>query len=80
MIPKIDSPITMKDMIPISLCNVLYKILAKMLANMLKKVLPKCISEEQSTFVEGRSILDNVLVAFEIIHHMKCKIKVLEGR
>lgn len=25
--------------------------------------------------MEGRSILDNVLVAFELIHHLKCKTK-----
>lgn len=33
----------------------------------------ECISHEQSTFVEGRSILDNVLMAFEVVHHTKCK-------
>ncbi|XP_058764318.1 uncharacterized protein LOC131637728 [Vicia villosa] len=36
-------------------------------------VLNKCVSEEQSAFVEGRSILDNALVAPEIIHSLKRK-------
>ena len=63
----------MTDLRPIALCNVLCKILAKVLANRLKDVLPGSISENQSAFVPGRSISDNVLVAFEIIHHMKRK-------
>lgn len=63
----------MKDLRPISLCNVVYKILAKTLANRLQKILPKCISGEQAGFVSGRSIVDNVLIASEIIHHLRCK-------
>lgn len=63
-----------KDLRPVSLCNILYKIISKVLSNSLKPLLQKCISQEQSTFVEGGSILDNVPVAIEIIfHHMKCK-------
>ncbi|XP_058726582.1 uncharacterized protein LOC131597939 [Vicia villosa] len=61
----------MSDLRPISLCNVVYKILSKLLANRLKKCLDKCIREEQSTFVEGRSILDNAMIAFEVIHALK---------
>lgn len=73
LIPKCDQPTSMKDLRPISLCNVVYKIGAKVLANRLKYVLSKCISEEQYAFIEGRSILDNALVATEVIHYMRCK-------
>ena len=65
----------MKDLRLIALCNVLYKILAKFLANRLKHILPKIIDEHQSAFVPSRSLTDNVLIAFEILHCMKRKTK-----
>ncbi|RVW88076.1 Transposon TX1 uncharacterized 149 kDa protein [Vitis vinifera] len=52
---------------PISLVGSLYKWLAKVLANRLKKVVGKVISKAQGAFVEGRQILDAVLIANEAI-------------
>ncbi|XP_057808834.1 uncharacterized protein LOC131023304 [Salvia miltiorrhiza] len=43
----------------------------------LKRVLPHLIDHAQSMFVEGRLIQDNILIAFEAIHSMKRKTRVL---
>lgn len=73
LIPKIKQPERMTDLRPISLCNVLFRILSKVIANGLKPCLNSLISDKQSAFVEGRLLTDNALIAFEINHYIKRK-------
>ncbi|GMI70382.1 hypothetical protein HRI_000707500 [Hibiscus trionum] len=51
LIPKIQDPTTMKQLRPISLCTVLYKIVAKTIVNRMKQAIPLCISPNQEAFV-----------------------------
>ncbi|CAL1384173.1 unnamed protein product [Linum trigynum] len=79
LIPKTKKPKTPAEFRPISLCKVLYKIFSKVLANKLKKVLKVAVVENQSAFVPGRYITDNVIVAFECFHAMKTITKGKKG-
>ena len=73
LVPKTNNPQRMTEFRPISLCNVVYKLVSKTLANHLKAILPYIISKNQSAFTTGRLITDNVLVAYEIMHFLKHK-------
>ncbi|XP_074270970.1 uncharacterized protein LOC141594882 [Silene latifolia] len=73
LIPKVSGPEHMSQFRPISLCNVAYKIVSKTIANRIKKVLPWLISENQSAFVPGRQITDNIVIFQEAIQTMRKK-------
>lgn len=79
LIPKGTAQTTMKDWRPIALYNVLYKLISKVPANRLQHVLSKCIYDNQFAFVPDRSILDNAMVAIELIHYMKTKVRMKAG-
>jgi len=70
LIPKVDKPEKVTDIIPISLCNVIYKVVSKVMSNRLRQVLPDIITPNQSAFVPGRLILDNILIAYELTHFL----------
>ena len=59
------------DFRPISLVTSLYKIIAKVLSDHLRRVLNETISLSQGAFVEGRQILDVVLIANEVVDEKK---------
>lgn len=73
LIPKINNPDSLKLFRPISLCTVVYKTITKLVANRLKAILPQIIGPAQTSFVPGRHIVENVIVAQEIIHSMRNK-------
>jgi hypothetical protein len=73
LIPKVDFPGCVTDFQPISLCNVIYKLISKVLANRLKVVLPKIISYYQSAFILERMINDNIIAAYETMHSMQTR-------
>lgn len=55
----------MKEFRPISLCNLLYKIVAKTLANQIKTTMPTVIEENHSAFIFEHHIGDNIMLGFE---------------
>lgn len=73
LIPKIENPLTINNYRSISLCNTTLKIITKDLANILKHFLHKIIHPLHGTFVEGRAIQDNILIAHEIFRSKKGK-------
>ncbi|XP_060170788.1 uncharacterized protein LOC132601740 [Lycium barbarum] len=68
MVPKVEFPQHFTDIRPISLCNVSSKIISKLLTARLSGLLPRIISPNQSGFVKGRAISENIILAQEIVN------------
>lgn len=73
LIPKIDSPISIKKFRPISLCNTIYKVVTKILVSRLKPHLQPLVSPNQNAFIPNRGTDTNMIVASEIIHSMRSR-------
>ena len=71
LIPKTEKPWKVYEFRPISLCNVIYKIIAKAIANRLKPILAEIIHPSQSAFIPNRLITDNVIIIYECLHKIR---------
>ena len=71
LIPKISNPTPVQHFRPISLCNVVYKIISKLLVAKLRPHLDKIISPAQSAFIPNRWIAENQVIVQEILHSFK---------
>ncbi|KAH6773161.1 hypothetical protein C2S51_011565 [Perilla frutescens var. frutescens] len=78
LIPKCDQPRKVKEYRPISLCNTAYKLVSKVVVSRLRRVLHEVVDENQSAFISGRQITDNISVGFECMHWLQNMI-VLSG-
>lgn len=67
LVPKKTDSLEMRDFRPIACCNVFYKVVSKILANRLNVLLPSIITENQTAFVKGRLLMENVLLASELV-------------
>lgn len=71
LIPKKEKdPLLLGNWRPLTMLNVDHKIFAKALASRMKKVLPTIIHPDQTGFMQGRDIKDNIHRAIEIIEHV----------
>ncbi|KAG7559344.1 ABC transporter type 1 transmembrane domain superfamily [Arabidopsis thaliana x Arabidopsis arenosa] len=67
LIPKTPNAATVAEFRPISCLNTVYKVISRLLASRLQSLLPLVISHDQSAFLPGRLLTENVLLASEIV-------------
>lgn len=68
LIPKFPGATLIKDYRPISCCNTLYKLISKLLVARLKPLIPKLIQPNQTTLIKERLLLENCILASEIVN------------
>jgi len=74
LIPKKDAePYFIKNWRPLTLLNCDYKIAAKSIANRLKVFLPNLINNDQTGFIKGRFIGENIRLIDSVICYAKEK-------
>ncbi|GJT48009.1 hypothetical protein Tco_0974166 [Tanacetum coccineum] len=69
LIPKVPTPLRVNDYRPISCCNVIYKCISKIITNRIMEGIKEVVSDNQSAFIPGRRISDNILITQELMHN-----------
>lgn len=68
LIPKHESAARVGEYRPISICNLIYKLISKLISTRLKPFISGCISQAQTAFVPGREISENIVLLREVLH------------
>jgi hypothetical protein len=71
LVPKLKEANNIKHFRPICLLNVDFKCFTKVLTNRLILVAKKIISKNQIGFIQGRNILEGVVVLHELLHELR---------
>lgn len=70
LIPKVKNPQSFTDLRPISLSNVSCKIISKLVNQRLSPLMHKLITPNQTGFIKGRSITENIMLTQDMIHNI----------
>lgn len=70
LIPKVENPSKLTQLQPISLCNVMYKLVTKTIVNWPKYLMGEVVNPNQESFVPRRQITYNIIVCQEIVHSL----------
>ena len=73
LIPKDRGTSDIRQFRPITVINVIFRILAKGYANRVTLLADSVTHPNQSAFIQGRYILDGVLVLHEVLHEVRSK-------
>ncbi|XP_057417986.1 uncharacterized protein LOC130712164 [Lotus japonicus] len=71
LIPKIAQPENISHFLPISCCNFILKVITRIIVTRLKGSMNSLISPNQSAFIGGRQIHDNLIIVEEAFHFLK---------
>lgn len=67
LIPKSKHEPTAADFRPISCCNIIYRTISRIIASRMAAMLPQIIDPAQAAFIEGRSMVENMMLAQQLV-------------